>query len=65
MMIMPKTMKEATHTLLQRGTSTQTYDAKHPTPVRDLTNAYNTHIRAFQSDYKGGTVSKTQIVRTG
>ena len=65
MMTLLEAMKEATHTLLQRGPLMQADDAKHPPPVRDLINAYNTHTRAFQSNSKGDTVSKTPTFRTG
>ena len=61
---MPEAMKEATHSLLQRGEKMRTYDVKHPPSVRDMTNAYDTHARGFRSDSKGGTVSKTPTVRT-
>ena len=61
---MPEAMKEATHSLLQRGESMRTYDVKHPPSVRDITNAYDTHARGFQTDSKGGTVSKTQSFQT-
>ena len=63
MMTIPEATKEATHTLLQRGPTMQAYDTQHPPPIRDLTNAYDTYTRAFQSDFRGGTVSKTPIVR--
>ena len=61
MMTMPKAMKEATHSLLQRGVKMQTYDVKHPPPVRNMTNAYDTHTRAFQIDSKGGSVSNSHV----
>ena len=61
-MAIPEAMKEATHALLQRGATMQTYDAKHPPAVRNLTNAFDTHTRAFRSDAKGGTASRTQII---
>ena len=61
---MPEAMKEATHSLLQRGEKMRTYDVKHPPSVRDMTNAYDTHARSFRTDSKGGTVSKTQSIRT-
>ena len=64
MMTMPEAMQEATHTLLQRGPSMRTRDAVHPPPVRDLTNAFDTHARAFRTDAKGG-VSKSSQVRVG
>ena len=55
-------MKEATHTLLQRGDRMQTKDLKHPPAVCDnMTNAYDTNIRAFWSDSKGGTVSTSHV----
>ena len=56
-MTMPEAMQEATHTLLQRGPSMRTYAAVHPPPVCDLTNAFDTCARAFQTDSKVGTVS--------
>ena len=61
---MPEAMKEATHTLLQKGPSMQTRDAVHPPPVRDLTNAFDTHARAFRSDAKG-RISTSHDVRIG
>ena len=61
---MPEAMKEATHTLLQRGPKMRTRDAVHPPPVRDLTNAFDTHARAFRSDAKG-LVSSSNDVRIG
>ena len=61
MMTMPKVMKEATHSLLKRGVIMETYDAKHPPPVCDMTNAYDIHRRAFLSDFKGGTVSNSHV----
>ena len=61
---MPEAMKEATHSLLQRGEKMRTYDVKHPPSVRDMTNAYDTHARSFRTDSKGGTVSMTQSIRT-
>ena len=63
MMTMPEAMKEATHSLLQRGEKMRTYDVKHPPSVRDMTNAYDTHARSFRTDSKGGVVSKTQSIR--
>ena len=63
-MTMPEAMKEATHTLLQRGPSMRTYAVEHPPPVHDLTNAYDTHARKFRTDSKG-TVSNTTPVRVG
>ena len=62
---MPEAMKEATHSLLQRGENMRTYDVKHPPSVRDLTNAHDTHARGFRTDSKGVTVSKTPSVQTG
>ena len=47
MMTILEAMKEATHALLQRGDTMRTYYSKHPPAVRDLTNAYDTHARAF------------------
>ena len=38
MMTIPEVMKEATHTLLQRGATIQTRDPTHTPVVRDLTN---------------------------
>ena len=61
---MPEAMKEATHTLLQRGATIRTRGPTHPTAVCDLTNAYDTHTRTFRLDSKGGTVSRTQNVPT-
>ena len=61
---MPEAMQEATHTLLQRGPKMRTRDAVHPPPVRDLTNAFDTHARAFRMDAKGG-VSNSSQVRVG
>ena len=46
-MTIPKAMKEATHAILQRGDTIQTRDATCPQTVCDMTNAYDTHIRAF------------------
>ena len=43
MMTMPEAMKEATHSLLQRGENMRTYDVKHPPSVRDMTNTFDTH----------------------
>ena len=64
MTTMLEVMKEATHALLQRDVTMQTRDPTHPPSVCDLINAYDTHTRAFWSDSKGGTVSKTQNVPT-
>ena len=60
MMTMPEAMKEATHSLLQRGENMRTYDVKHPPSVRDMTNAFDTHARGFQLDSKGGTFKPTR-----
>ena len=60
MMTISEAMKEATYALLQRGETMQAYDAKHPPAVCDLTNTYDTHTRAFRSESKRGTVSKTK-----
>jgi len=64
MMTMPEAMKEKTYSLLQRDVKMCTYDVKHPPPIRNFTNAYDTHTRSFQTDSKGGTISKTPTVRT-
>ena len=60
-MTMPEAMKEATHTLLHRGATMRMYDAKHPPPVRDLTNAFDSTARVFRSDSKHGTVSNSHV----
>ena len=62
---MPEAIKEAAHSLFQRGVKIHTYVVKKPPPVRDITNAYNTHARAFQTVSKGGSVCNTPTVRTG
>ena len=54
---MPEAMKEATHSLLQRGAIMRTRDAIHPPPVRDMTNAFDIYVTAFQTDSKGGTIT--------
>ena len=61
MTTMPEAMQEATHTLLQRGPSMRTRDAVHPPPVCDLTNAFDTHARAFRTDTKGGVSNSSQV----
>ena len=58
---MPEAMKEATHALLQTGDHMRSYDAVHPPPVRDMTNAYDSNARAFRSDCKGGTISNNNV----
>ena len=47
MMTMPEAMKEATHALLQTGDHMRRYDAIHPPSVRDMTNAYDSTVRAY------------------
>ena len=47
MMTMPEAMKEATYSLHQSGVKMCTYDVKHLPPIRNMTNAYDTHARAF------------------
>ena len=39
----------------------RSYDAVHPPPVRDMTNAYDSNARAFPNDCKGGTISNTNV----
>ena len=55
-------MKEATHSLLQRGDHMRMLDAIHPSPICDMTKAYNsTAARTFCSDCKGGTISNNNF----
>ena len=60
---MSEAMKEATHALLQiqTGDHMRRVDAIHPPSVRDMTNAYDSSARAFQSDCKGGTISNNNV----
>ena len=58
---MSEAMKEATHALLQTGDHMCSYDAVHPPPVQDMTNAYDSNARAFRSDCKGGTISNNNV----
>ena len=53
------TMKEATHSLLQNGKHMCIVAAIHPPSVLDMTNAYDSTARAFQSDCKGGSISNS------
>ena len=58
---MPDAMKETTHTLIQTGKKIYMVDAVHPPSVHDMTNAYDSTGRAFQSDCKGSTISSKNI----
>ena len=49
-------IKEATHTLLQRGSKMRTRAPDHPSPVRDTRNVHDTGCRKRKrSDAKGVT----------
>ena len=53
---MAKGVKEATHALLQRGSTTRTRALDHPSPVRDMRNVHNIGCgKRRRSDAKGVT----------
>ena len=60
-MMIPEAMKEGTHALLQTGDNMRTLNAVHPPSVRNMTNAYDSTIRAFRSNCKGGTISNNNV----
>ena len=61
MMTILDAMKEATYALLQTGEKMPMVDAVHPPYVRNMTNAYDSTARAFQSDYRGGTIGNNNV----
>ena len=62
MMTIPEAMKKATYVLLQTGEKRWIRNAIHPSFFRDMSNVYNTNVRAFQSDSKGSTVNTNNTV---